>query len=145
MDNDTSTKNAPAAAPAMAEKPDANALRSFPFYEEGKVPQYQKYHAKVSYLDELELIWGKRWGAQGIGRLREVAMVRPTETEVKKLYEEDSAFFMRRSQRSGLSRGQSGSHLLLDRMSAINRACQRPLSGWRRPSPEGTGASIPEP
>ena len=34
--------------------------------------------------------WGKRWGAQGIGRLREVAMVRPTETEVKKLYEEDS-------------------------------------------------------
>ena len=84
MDNDTSTKNAAAAAPAMAEKPDANALRSFPFYEEGKVPQYQKYHAKVSYLDELELIWGKRWGAQGIGRLREVAMVRPTETEVTK-------------------------------------------------------------
>jgi hypothetical protein len=67
IDNDTSTKNAPAAAPVM-EKPDANALRSFPFYEEGKVPQYQKYHAKVSNLDELELIWGKRWGAQGIGR-----------------------------------------------------------------------------
>ena len=66
----------------------AATLRNFPFYEEGKVPQYQKYHANVSYLDELELIWGKRWGAQGIGRLREVAMVRPTEAEVRKLYEE---------------------------------------------------------
>src|SRR5262249_20587490 len=69
-------------------------LDQFPFYEKGKVPQYHKYHGAVSYLDELELIWGKRWGAQGIGRLREVAMVRPTETEVKKLYEQDSAFFV---------------------------------------------------
>ena len=94
MGSDTSTKSATATATASAETSDANALRSFPFYEEGKVPQYQKYHAKVSYLDELELIWGKRWGAQGIGRLREVAMVKPTETEVKKLYEEDSAFFV---------------------------------------------------
>ena len=69
-------------------------LNEFPFYEEGKVPQYHRYHAEVSYLDELELIWGKPWGAQGIGRLREVAMVRPTETEVKKLYEQDSSFFV---------------------------------------------------
>jgi N-dimethylarginine dimethylaminohydrolase len=71
-----------------------SSLSQFPFYEKGKVPQYHKYHGAVSYLDELELIWGKRWGAQGIGRLREVAMVRPTETEVKKLYEQDSAFFV---------------------------------------------------
>src|ERR1700728_4830526 len=70
------------------------ALQNFPFYEEGKVPQYHKYHSRESLLDELELIWGKRWGAQGIGRLREVAMVRPTESEVRKLYEQDSAFFV---------------------------------------------------
>ena len=69
-------------------------LEDFPYYEPGKVPQYQRYHAEVSYLDELELIWGKRWGAQGIGRLREVAMVQPTESEVKTLYEQDSAFFV---------------------------------------------------
>ena len=87
------TKDAPAAG-ASAGTPGASSLRDFPFYEEGKVPQYHKYHSKVSYLDELELIWGKRWGAQGIGRLREVAMVRPTESEVRKLYEEDSAFFV---------------------------------------------------
>ena len=76
-------------------KPPANySLRDFKFYEEGKVPQYQRYHAEVSYLDELERIWGKRWGAQGIGRLREVAMVKPSETEVLELYEQDSSFYV---------------------------------------------------
>ena len=64
----------------MATDPKEDSLDDFPYYEPGKVPQYQRYHAEVSYLDELELIWGKRWGAQGIGRLREVAMVQPTET-----------------------------------------------------------------
>lgn len=29
----------------------ANVLTRFPFYEEGKVPQYHRYHAEVSYLD----------------------------------------------------------------------------------------------
>ena len=71
------------------------SLRDFPFYEEGKIPSPQ-----ISFEDFLprlaQLIWGKRWGAQGIGRLREVAMVRPTEFEVRKLYEEDSAFSFQR-------------------------------------------------
>ena len=93
MDNRTPpAKQAPDTS-ASAQMSDAGTLRDFPFYEEGKVPQYHKYHSKVSYLDELELIWGKRWGAQGIGRLREVAMVRPTETEVRKLYEEELGVF----------------------------------------------------
>jgi hypothetical protein len=74
--------------------PNDPGVARFPFYEQGKVPQFHKYHAEVSYLDELELIWGKRWGAQGIGRLREAAMVRPTEAEARKLYEQDSAFFV---------------------------------------------------
>jgi N-dimethylarginine dimethylaminohydrolase len=72
----------------------ADAYRDFPYYEPGKVPQYHRYHAEVSYLDELERIWGRRWGAQGIGRLREVAMVKPTDAEVLALYEQDSAFFV---------------------------------------------------
>jgi len=71
-----------------------DSLTRFPYYEPGRVPQYHRYHAEVSYLDELELIWGKRWGAQGIGRLREVAMIRPTETEVRKLYEQAASFFV---------------------------------------------------
>ena len=87
----TEKKTAPKRSAARKK---SGSLKDFPYYEKGKVPQYHRYHAEVDFLDELELIWGKRWGAQGIGRLREVAMVRPTETEVKKLYEEDSAFFV---------------------------------------------------
>ena len=37
-----------------------NPFEGFSFYEEGKVPQYHKYHAEVSYMDELERIWGKK-------------------------------------------------------------------------------------
>lgn len=69
-------------------------LRKFPGYRPGSVPQYFEYHEKVDFLDEIETIWGKRWGAQGIGRLREVAMVIPTETETDPLYEKDPAFFL---------------------------------------------------
>ena len=87
------TRNEDAGNRGAPDLPD-DALANFPYYEEGKVPQYHKYHAEVSYLDEIELIWGKKWGAQGIGRLREVAMVKPTETEVKKLYEQASSFFV---------------------------------------------------
>ncbi len=80
---------------AKPQKPSvAEAFEEFPYYEAGKVPQYHRYHAEISYLDELERIWGKPWGAQGIGRLREVAMVKPTEAEVLELYEQDSSFFV---------------------------------------------------
>ena len=34
----------------------AKTFEDFPYYEEGKVPQYHRYHAEVSYLDELERI-----------------------------------------------------------------------------------------
>jgi N-dimethylarginine dimethylaminohydrolase len=68
-------------------------LSRFPGYRPGSVPQYADYHAEVDFLDELELIWGRRWGAQGIGRLREVAMSTPTEVEALPLYDEAPAFF----------------------------------------------------
>jgi N-dimethylarginine dimethylaminohydrolase len=71
----------------------AKDLEGFPGYRPGSVPQYADYHAEVDFLDEVELIWGRRWGAQGIGRLREVAMSPPTEVETLPLYDEDPAFF----------------------------------------------------
>ena len=52
-------------AEALAAKADskksgvADAFKDFPFYKEGAVPQYHRYHAEVSYLDELARIWGK--------------------------------------------------------------------------------------
>jgi N-dimethylarginine dimethylaminohydrolase len=66
---------------------------SFPFYEKGKPPRYYEYHSQVDFLDELEIIWGKRWGAQGIGRLKEVAVIRPTELEVDPIFQKDPPFF----------------------------------------------------
>lgn len=65
----------------------------YPAYEPNKPPQWYKYHKEVGYMDELEKIWGKKWGAQGIGKLREVALVRPTEIEVLPLYDKDPNFF----------------------------------------------------
>jgi N-dimethylarginine dimethylaminohydrolase len=70
----------------------ASDLERFPGYRRGAVPQYADYHAEVDFLDELELVWGRRWGAQGIGRLRDVAMSTPTEVETLPLYDEDPAF-----------------------------------------------------
>jgi N-dimethylarginine dimethylaminohydrolase len=69
-------------------------LTAFPGYRPGSVPQYADYHEDVDFLDELEAVWGKRWGAQGIGRLREVAMSPPTEVEALDLYDRDPAFFV---------------------------------------------------
>ncbi|HEY1275573.1 MAG TPA: arginine deiminase family protein [Thermoleophilaceae bacterium] len=68
-------------------------VSDYPGYRPGAVAQYAQYHDEVDFLDEIELIWGKRWGAQGIGRLREVAMSPPTESESLPLYDEAPAFF----------------------------------------------------
>lgn len=68
-------------------------LSGYPGYRPGSPPQYLEYHEQVGFLDELETIWGERWGAQGIGRLRKVAMSPPTEVETLPEYDEDPAFF----------------------------------------------------
>lgn len=64
-------------------------LTDFPFYEPNKLPQYYKYHSEVSFLDEVERMTSKMWDAQGIGKLREVVVVRPTEVEVNPLCDQD--------------------------------------------------------
>jgi N-dimethylarginine dimethylaminohydrolase len=74
--------------------PDDLDLNVFPGYRPGAVPQYARYHSEVDFMDEIEAIWGQRWGAQGIGRLRQVAMSPPTEVETLPLYEQDPAFFV---------------------------------------------------
>ncbi|MGH8962985.1 MAG: dimethylarginine dimethylaminohydrolase family protein [Jatrophihabitantaceae bacterium] len=68
-------------------------LTVFPGYRPGAPPQYAEYHAEVDYLDEVEAIWGQKWGAQGIGQLRQVAMSPPTEVETLPAYDKDRAFF----------------------------------------------------
>ncbi len=50
-------------------------IEDYPDYVPDKPPQLDALH-RIGYLDELERIWGKRWGSQGIGRLREVALLK---------------------------------------------------------------------
>lgn len=69
-------------------------LSPFPYYRPDQPPDFVRYHDEVDFADELELIYGKRWGAQGIGRLREVAMIRPTPIETDPRYAQDRAFWM---------------------------------------------------
>jgi N-dimethylarginine dimethylaminohydrolase len=75
-------------------RPASEELARFPGFKTGCVPQYCEYHEQVDFLDELEAIWGTRWGAQGIGRLRQVAMTPPLDVEVLPLYEDEPAFFL---------------------------------------------------
>jgi N-dimethylarginine dimethylaminohydrolase len=79
---------------AIESKSPAEELTRFPGFRSGSVPQYAEYHEEVDFLDELEAIWGERWGAQGIGRLRKVAMTPPLEVEVLALYDQEPAFFL---------------------------------------------------
>ena len=48
MSDEDRTDPAPGGPATVAE-----TYEDFPYYEEGKVPQYHRYHAEVSYLDEL--------------------------------------------------------------------------------------------
>ncbi|MFC1980003.1 dimethylarginine dimethylaminohydrolase family protein [Chloroflexota bacterium] len=66
-------------------------LEDIPFYEPGNPPRYDLWH-KVDYLDELEQIWGKKWGANGIGKLREVMLVRPSGGDVDPFFLKDPVY-----------------------------------------------------
>ena len=81
----------------MSQDSDGEANFDFdtiPAYRPGSPPQYLNYHEETDFLDEIEGIWGQRWGAQGIGRLRQVAMSPPTAVEVLPEYDKDRSFFL---------------------------------------------------
>ena len=69
----------------------ARRLKNDPTFEPGRVAKTWMFHDEISFEDELEAEWGKRWGAQGIGRLREVMLNPPTENDVRKVFYEDKA------------------------------------------------------
>lgn len=56
-------------------------LEKDPGFEEGQPPKSWKLHDEVSYEDELEALWGTDWGAQGIGKLKEVMLTPPPEID----------------------------------------------------------------
>ena len=70
-------------------------LENYPDYEPGKPPRFERL-AEISHLDEVERITGQKWGEQGSGRLREVALVRPTEYELNPFFLNNPEFFVMR-------------------------------------------------
>ncbi len=63
-----------------------------PEYEPGKAPARVD---NVTYVDELESVWGRRWGATTmIGKLHTVVVQRPGPEEADaELFSTDPAFF----------------------------------------------------
>lgn len=70
-------------------------LTRYPDYRGDLPPDVYQLH-RFGHLDEYEAEWGRRWGANGIGRLRDVALSRPTEYEVLDLWLNHPKFFLLR-------------------------------------------------
>ncbi|MBI4320581.1 MAG: hypothetical protein HY675_18985 [Chloroflexi bacterium] len=80
-------------------------MENYPDFELGKAPHTDVLDS-FSYLDELERVWGKNWGAQGIGKLKEVALAKPTAHETNPLWERHRQFYMLRREKVDLYRLQ---------------------------------------
>jgi hypothetical protein len=76
-------------SPRPAEGHDEQAvLETLPWFEPGKPLRNYMLHV-TDFYDEVEQVWGRRWGAEGIGTLREVLVSRPSENEVRPEYAEE--------------------------------------------------------
>jgi N-dimethylarginine dimethylaminohydrolase len=75
-----------------AEHDEQAVLDSLPWYEPGK-PLHNWMLHEIDFHDEVEQIWGRPWGAEGIGRLREVLVSRPTANEVRDEYAREWQYY----------------------------------------------------
>src|SRR3954464_9868950 len=80
-------------SPRAAATHDERALlETLPWFEPGKPLRNYMLH-ETDFYDEVEQIWGRRWGAEGIGTLREVLVSRPTENEIRPEYAEEGQYY----------------------------------------------------
>lgn len=80
-------------SPRNAEDHDEVALlETLPWFEHGKPLRNWMLH-ETDFYDEVEQIWGRRWGAEGIGTLREVLVSRPTENETRQEYAREWQYY----------------------------------------------------
>jgi N-dimethylarginine dimethylaminohydrolase len=70
------------------------SLETVPGYVPGEPPSIDTWH-NIDYLEIYPRIWGREFGANGIGKLREVALTRITEYERFPLWDQDPAYFPR--------------------------------------------------
>jgi N-dimethylarginine dimethylaminohydrolase len=67
-------------------------LETLPWFEPGRPLRNWVLH-ESDFYDEVEQIWGRRWGAEGIGTLREVLVSRPTENETRDEYAREWQYY----------------------------------------------------
>jgi N-dimethylarginine dimethylaminohydrolase len=80
-------------SPRPAEEHDeAAVLETLPWFEPGKPLRNWMLH-ETDFYDEVEQIWGRCWGAEGIGTLREVLVSRPTENETRPEYAREWQYY----------------------------------------------------
>ena len=80
-------------SPRPADRHDEQAvLRTLPWFEPGKPLRNYLLH-ETDFYEEVEAIWGRRWGAEGIGALREVLVSRPSENEIRPEYAEEWQYY----------------------------------------------------
>ena len=70
-------------------------LEQYPDYRKDQPPDVYKLGV-ANYLDEFQSIWGRQWGAMGMGRLREVALCKPLRWETSEFFTQDPNFFLLR-------------------------------------------------
>jgi N-dimethylarginine dimethylaminohydrolase len=80
-------------SPRVAEEHDELAVQEeLPWFESGKPLRNWMLH-QTDFYDEVEQIWGRPWGAEGIGTLREVLVSRPTENETRPEYAREWQYY----------------------------------------------------
>ena len=72
-------------------------IEDIPFYEKGKAANISKLE-KLDFLDTKEKVYGRKFGRNGIGKLREVALTKITEQELflnHPFFKQDPEYFAR--------------------------------------------------
>jgi N-dimethylarginine dimethylaminohydrolase len=75
-----------------AQHDEAAVVEQLPWFDAGQ-PLHNWMLHDTDFYDEVEPIWGKRWGAEGIGKLREVLVSRPTDNETRAEYAKEWQYY----------------------------------------------------
>lgn len=75
-----------------AEHDELAVLEELPWFEQGKPLRNFMLH-ESDFYDEVDQVWGRRWGAEGIGTLREVLVSRPSENEIRPEYAQEWQYY----------------------------------------------------
>jgi N-dimethylarginine dimethylaminohydrolase len=93
IDADGNTTELTYSSPAPAAAHDEESvLEEVPWFHRGEALSNWLLH-ETDFYEEVEPIWGRRWGAEGIGKLREVLVSRPTENETRAEYAKEWQYY----------------------------------------------------